>query len=244
MAHKSHKIQSEIVAVLGLIALFTHMHIFWIAALLLAMIDLPDFGTSLGRIADSTEKMAGRKLSEGASGTAAKRGGCRTNNTDEACLESTMRQSNGRARTTSSDCWLTNPARTPSARKGSSAMFELLLCSLLTIVPDYLYRRYAQGKRLGKEITFYSVWFELRWGITSCLILTVALITVIFYNHPPPQRHAILSNRPDRSGDQWSRCRGLRWRKRPNRQRSADLQAGQLEAGGRSGECAAENCGD
>ena len=63
-------------------------------------------------------------------------------------------------------------------------MLELLLCSLLTIVPDYLFRRYGQGKRLGKEITFYSVWFELRWGITACLILTVSLITVIFYNHP------------------------------------------------------------
>jgi multidrug resistance efflux pump len=63
-------------------------------------------------------------------------------------------------------------------------MLELLLCSLLTIVPDYLYRRYVQGKRLGKEITLYSVWFELRWGITACLLLTVGLITVIFYNHP------------------------------------------------------------
>jgi multidrug resistance efflux pump len=63
-------------------------------------------------------------------------------------------------------------------------MLELLLCSLLTILPDYLFRRYAQGKRFGKEITFYSVWFELRWGITACLILTVSLITVIFYNHP------------------------------------------------------------
>ncbi|MDF2999550.1 MAG: secretion protein HlyD [Xanthobacteraceae bacterium] len=63
-------------------------------------------------------------------------------------------------------------------------MLELLLCSLLTIVPDYLYRRYAQGKRLGREITFYSVWYELRWGITACLMLTVGLITVIFYNHP------------------------------------------------------------
>ena len=63
-------------------------------------------------------------------------------------------------------------------------MLELMFCSLLTIVPDYLYRRYAQGKRLGKEITFYSVWFELRWGITACLVLTVSLITVIFYNHP------------------------------------------------------------
>lgn len=63
-------------------------------------------------------------------------------------------------------------------------MLELILCSLLTIFPDYLYRRYAQGKRLGKEITLFSVWYELRWGITSCVILTVALITVIFYFHP------------------------------------------------------------
>jgi multidrug resistance efflux pump len=63
-------------------------------------------------------------------------------------------------------------------------VLELLFCSLLTIVPDYLFRRYVQGKRLGEEITFYSVWFELRWGITGCLILTVSLITVVFYNHP------------------------------------------------------------
>ena len=63
-------------------------------------------------------------------------------------------------------------------------MLELLFCSILTILPDYLVRRYVQGKRIGKEITFYSVWFELRWGITACVILTVCLITVIFYNHP------------------------------------------------------------
>ena len=63
-------------------------------------------------------------------------------------------------------------------------MLELMFCSLLTILPDYLYRRFAQGKRFGKEITFYSVWYELRWGITGCVILTVCLITVIFYNHP------------------------------------------------------------
>ncbi len=70
------------------------------------------------------------------------------------------------------------------ARAGCRVMLELLLCSLLTIFPDYLYRRYAQGKRLGREITLYSVWFELRWGITACLMLTVALITLIFYFHP------------------------------------------------------------
>ncbi len=63
-------------------------------------------------------------------------------------------------------------------------MLEILLCSLVTILPDYLYRRYRQGKRFGHEITFFSVWFELRFGIISCLMLTVALITVIFYFHP------------------------------------------------------------
>jgi multidrug resistance efflux pump len=63
-------------------------------------------------------------------------------------------------------------------------MLELLFCSMLTILPDYLYRRYAQGKRLGKEITFFSVWFELRWGVTACVMLTVGLITMIFYFHP------------------------------------------------------------
>jgi multidrug resistance efflux pump len=63
-------------------------------------------------------------------------------------------------------------------------MLELMLCSLFTLVPDYLYRRYVQGKRFGKEITFYSVWYELRWGITGCLMLTVSLITLIFYFHP------------------------------------------------------------
>ena len=63
-------------------------------------------------------------------------------------------------------------------------MLELLLCSLLTIFPDYLYRRYRQGKRFGKELTLFSVWFELRWGIVGCLMLTVALITTVFYFHP------------------------------------------------------------
>jgi hypothetical protein len=59
MAHKSQKLQFEIVAVLGLLALFTHNHLFWVIGLFLAMIDLPDFGTPLRRIAGSVEKMAG-----------------------------------------------------------------------------------------------------------------------------------------------------------------------------------------
>lgn len=63
-------------------------------------------------------------------------------------------------------------------------MLELLFCATLTVLPDYLFRRYAQDKRLGREITFFSVWYELRYGITLCLLLTVSLITVVFYFHP------------------------------------------------------------
>jgi hypothetical protein len=59
MAHKSQKLQFEIVAVLSLLALFTHNHLFWVIGLFLAMVDLPDFGTPLRRIAGSVEKMAG-----------------------------------------------------------------------------------------------------------------------------------------------------------------------------------------
>ncbi len=63
-------------------------------------------------------------------------------------------------------------------------MLELLLCSIFTVLPDYLYRRYQQGKRIGHEINLYSVWYELRYGITACLMLTVSLIALIFYHHP------------------------------------------------------------
>jgi multidrug resistance efflux pump len=63
-------------------------------------------------------------------------------------------------------------------------MLELMLCSLFTLLPDYLYRRYGQGKRFGVEITFYSFWYEFRYGLTTCLMLTIALITTIFYFHP------------------------------------------------------------
>ena len=64
MAHGSHKLQFEIVAVLGLLALFTHMHGFWIAGLLLALIDIPDFPGWLGRIARAVERIAGMKPDE------------------------------------------------------------------------------------------------------------------------------------------------------------------------------------
>lgn len=83
-------------------------------------------------------------------------------------------------------------------------MLELLLCSLVTIFPDYLFRRYAQGKRIGWEITFYSVWYELRWGITACVFLTLSLITMIFYFHPSTSNTTAIFRTvtvlPERSG--------------------------------------------
>lgn len=63
-------------------------------------------------------------------------------------------------------------------------MLELAFSALITIFPDYLFRRYKQGKRLGHEITLFNVWYELRWGLTACAILAIALITVIFFYHP------------------------------------------------------------
>jgi hypothetical protein len=61
LGHK--KFQFEIVAVLGLLSLFTHVHAFWVAGLLLALIDLPDFQTPLKRIAASVEKLSGTETS-------------------------------------------------------------------------------------------------------------------------------------------------------------------------------------
>lgn len=60
MAHRSQKVQMQFVAVLALLALFTHNHVFWIAALLLALVDLPDFGTPMASMAASLERMSGR----------------------------------------------------------------------------------------------------------------------------------------------------------------------------------------
>ncbi|MDQ0354341.1 hypothetical protein J2S22_001263 [Rhodoplanes tepidamans] len=68
IAHKSKKLQFEIVAVLGLLALFTHVHIFWVIGLLLALIDLPDFGSPLRRIAGSVERIAGVPPGQGGAG--------------------------------------------------------------------------------------------------------------------------------------------------------------------------------
>lgn len=58
LAHKHGRIQFELVAVLGLLALFTHNQIFWVAALVLAFIQLPDFMSPLDTIANSANRIA------------------------------------------------------------------------------------------------------------------------------------------------------------------------------------------
>jgi hypothetical protein len=64
VAHRTKKVQLDIVAVLCLLALFTNEHVFWFAALLLAFIELPDFLTPVTRIATAVENIAGQEALE------------------------------------------------------------------------------------------------------------------------------------------------------------------------------------
>lgn len=65
-AHAGRKIQFEIVAILGLLSLLTHNHLFWVAALILAFIDIPDFAGPLRSMAASLGRMSGRRGDEAA----------------------------------------------------------------------------------------------------------------------------------------------------------------------------------
>jgi hypothetical protein len=60
MAHGTSKVQMQIVGVLALLALFTHNHIFWIGALLIALVQFPNFSAPLASMAQSLEKLADR----------------------------------------------------------------------------------------------------------------------------------------------------------------------------------------
>lgn len=63
-------------------------------------------------------------------------------------------------------------------------MLETMICALITVLPDFLFRRFVQGKRIGQELTLFTMWYELRWGLTSCAILALSVITTLFYFHP------------------------------------------------------------
>ena len=60
MAHGHGRTQFQIVAILGLLALFTHQNIFWIIALLLAATPLPDYLTPITSGARSLARLSGR----------------------------------------------------------------------------------------------------------------------------------------------------------------------------------------
>lgn len=57
IAHGTGKVQFQLVGVLALLALFTHNNLFWVVALLLAVVPIPDFWTPLSSMADSLAKM-------------------------------------------------------------------------------------------------------------------------------------------------------------------------------------------
>lgn len=59
VAHKGQKLQFELVAVLCMLALFTHNNLLWGIALVLALIDLPDLTTPLRRMSEALERMSG-----------------------------------------------------------------------------------------------------------------------------------------------------------------------------------------
>ena len=58
MAHRKSHTQLQIITVLALLALFTHNNIFWVAALLLAVVKFPDYITPLNSIAKSLSALA------------------------------------------------------------------------------------------------------------------------------------------------------------------------------------------
>jgi hypothetical protein len=58
LSHRTNQVQAGVVAVLCLLALFTHNHVFWIIAILLAFIRIPDFETPIYAISDSLQRLA------------------------------------------------------------------------------------------------------------------------------------------------------------------------------------------
>jgi hypothetical protein len=61
IAHGKNHTQIQLITILTILALFTHNNIFWVAALVLAVVELPDFLTPLKSIAKSLETIAQNK---------------------------------------------------------------------------------------------------------------------------------------------------------------------------------------
>ena len=61
IAHGTSSTQFQLIAVLALLAMFTHNNLFWVAALLLATIKLPDFTTPLNAISRTLAEIRDRE---------------------------------------------------------------------------------------------------------------------------------------------------------------------------------------
>lgn len=61
MAHKRNAAQFQLIGILGLLGLLTHNSLFWLAALVLAVVEVPDVMSPLRSIARSLEKATGRE---------------------------------------------------------------------------------------------------------------------------------------------------------------------------------------
>ncbi|SFJ08213.1 hypothetical protein [Albimonas pacifica] len=60
MAHRASHTQFQLVGIMALLALFTHNSVFWVGALLLAALNIPDFLSPLNKIADALGVAAAR----------------------------------------------------------------------------------------------------------------------------------------------------------------------------------------
>ncbi|MBL8575767.1 MAG: hypothetical protein JNK47_00950 [Mesorhizobium sp.] len=64
LAHgNASKVQFEVVAVLALLALLTHNNMLWVAALILALVPIPDLHGPLATMAEALARMAGLRRS-------------------------------------------------------------------------------------------------------------------------------------------------------------------------------------
>ena len=61
MAHSNNHTQFQVVAILAILALFTHNNMFWVVALLVAAFQMPDFLTPIRSIAVSLDEMNARE---------------------------------------------------------------------------------------------------------------------------------------------------------------------------------------
>ena len=64
LAHRHSNTQSQLIMVLALLALFTHNNVFWVAALILALLKLPDFLTPINSISESLKKLTPEQTDE------------------------------------------------------------------------------------------------------------------------------------------------------------------------------------